>query len=71
MKAKKYFERAVKYAKDVVSRKIVIGEDVVNACQRFLDDLERDDVEVRTTEADAAVSNMMKASLYFRSFESL
>lgn len=58
MKKKKYKDIAIKYAKDCVNGKIVIGKDVVNACQRFLNDLERDDLEFRTKEADAAVSIM-------------
>ena len=37
MKAKRYADRAIKYAEDVVAGKIIIGDDVVNACQRFLD----------------------------------
>lgn len=58
MKKKKYKDIAIKYAKDCVAGKVIIGKDVVNACQRFLNDLERDDLEFRTKEADAAVSIM-------------
>lgn len=58
MKAKKYFNRAIKYAEDVVNEKIVAGEDIINACKRFQEDLKRDDLEIRTTEADAVVSIM-------------
>lgn len=58
MKAVHYADRAIQYAQDVVDRKIIIGEDVVNACQRFLDDLNRLELEFRTQEADAACSIM-------------
>ncbi len=58
MKAKHYAERVKKYAQNVVDRKIIIGEDAVNACKRFLKDLKRKDLEFRTTQADAAVSIM-------------
>lgn len=58
MKAKKYFNRAKKWAEDVVERKVIIGEDVVNACKRFLADLQRDDVEFKPTVADAACAIM-------------
>lgn len=58
MKKKKYKDIAIKYAKDCVAGKVIIGKDVVNACQRFLNDLERDDLEFKTKEADAAVSIM-------------
>ena len=37
---------------------MIIGADAVNACRRFLNDLERDDLEFRTAEADAAISIM-------------
>ncbi|MBR3280173.1 MAG: terminase large subunit [Lachnospiraceae bacterium] len=58
MKAKHYAERAIRYAKDVVDRKIIIGEDVVNACKRFLEDLKRDDLEFRPEQPDAACAIM-------------
>lgn len=70
MKAKRYAERAIQYAKDVVDRKIIIGEDVVHACQRFLDDLNRDDLEFRTTEPDAACA-IMEGMMVHRKGEAL
>lgn len=51
-------KEAVKYAEDVVKGKIIAGRDRINACQRFLDDLKRDDLDYRTKEADAAVTIM-------------
>lgn len=58
MKAKKYFDRAIKYAERVTSGEVIAGADIVNACKRFQEDLKREDIEIRTTEADAAVSIM-------------
>ena len=58
MKKKEYKDIAIKYADDAISGKIIIGDDVVEACKRFKADLERDDLEFRTQEADAAVSIM-------------
>ena len=58
MKKKKYKDIAIQYAKDAIDGKVVIGDDVVSACKRFLADLERDDLEFREKEADAAVSIM-------------
>ena len=58
MKAKKYFKRAVIYAEKVTSGEIIAGDDVINACKRFQEDLKRKDLEIRTTEADAVVSIM-------------
>lgn len=58
MEKKNYKNIAIKYADDAISGKIIIGDDVVEACKRFKADLERDDLEFRTKEADAAVSIM-------------
>ena len=44
MKAKSYKEIAIKYAKNVVEGKSITGKEVVLACQRFLDDMERFDL---------------------------
>lgn len=44
MKAKSYKEIAINYAKSVVEGKSIIGKEVVLACQRFLDDMERFDL---------------------------
>lgn len=58
MRAKHYFNRAIEYADKVVSGEKIAGDDIVNACKRFKEDLKRDDIEIRTTEADAACSIM-------------
>lgn len=58
MNKKKYKDIAIQYAKDAIDGNVIIGDDVVSACRRFLSDLERDDLEFRTKEADAAVSIM-------------
>ena len=46
--AKRFRKVAVKYAEDVVAGRVIIGAEVVAACRRFLDDLGRDDLEMRT-----------------------
>lgn len=56
MNAKKYLQRATKYADGVINGDIVAGADIVNACKRFKNDLKRKDLEMRTKQADAAVS---------------
>lgn len=56
MNAKKYLPRAIKYADGVINGDIVAGADIVNACKRFKNDLNRKDLEMRTKQADAAVS---------------
>lgn len=50
--AKDYKTVAVKYAKEIVSGEKIAGREVVLACQRFLDDLERDDLELHEKEAN-------------------
>lgn len=56
MKAKDYFKTAKQYANDVVSGKKIAGKEIVMACQRFLDDLERDDLEFRPRDPNAVCS---------------
>lgn len=70
MKAKHYAERAIEYAQKVKSGKIIIGDDAVNACKRFLKDLKRKDLEFRPKQADAAVS-LMEGMFVHRKGEAL
>lgn len=56
MKAKDYFKTAKQYANDVVSGKKIAGKEIVMACQRFLNDLERDDLEFRPRDPNAVCS---------------
>lgn len=58
MNAKDYTKTAVKYAEDVTTGKKNAGAEVVQACQRFLDDLRRDDIELRPRDPNAACSIM-------------
>lgn len=57
-KLKSRKKETVKYAEDVTAGKIVAGAEVVAACQRFLDDLKRDDLELRTKDPDTAIAIM-------------
>ena len=70
MRVKQYADIATQYAKDVVSGKIIIGDGVVNACKRYLSDLEREDLEFRTSQADAAVT-IMEGLMVHRKGEAL
>lgn len=56
MRKKQYKDVAVKYADDVIRGDVVAGADIVNACKRFKADLDREDLEFRTAQADAACS---------------
>ena len=51
-KAKSYKGVAIDYAQSVVSGKKVAGKEIVMACSRFLADLDREDVELKTRDAD-------------------
>ena len=70
MKSRKYASRAIRYAEDVVAGKIIIGEDVVNSCKRFLADLKREDLEFRPAMADAACG-IMEGMMVHRKGEAL
>lgn len=51
MKALSYYDRAVSYAAAVVGGRIIKGNNK-RECKRFLDDLKRDDLEIRHKDAD-------------------
>ena len=61
-KAKTYKNVADKYATDVIAGEIVAGKEVVAACKRYLDDLKREDLELRTHDPDMAI-NIMQGTL--------
>ena len=58
MKAKDYIKIATQYAEEVASGKRIEGAEVVMACQRYLADLERDDIELRPRDPNAACAIM-------------
>lgn len=70
MPVKHYREQVIHYAEDVVARRIIIGEDVVNTCRLFLEDLKRDDIELRMHDPDLAI-NIMEATLVHKQGEKL
>lgn len=49
------FDAAFRYAKDIANKKVLANEDRVLACKRFLDDLERDDLDFRQDEFDFVI----------------
>lgn len=58
MKAKDYTKIAIEYAEDVVGGKEIVGQEIFQACERFLADLKREDIELRPREPNAACSIM-------------
>lgn len=56
MKAKDYRGIAMDYAESVVSGEKIAGKEVVLACERFLADLKRDDLELKMRDPNAVCS---------------
>lgn len=58
IKAKDYIEIATDYAKDITAGGQIAGREIVLACKRYLDDLERDDIELRPRDPNIVCSIM-------------
>lgn len=65
-KAKTYRHIADQYAADVVSWKIIAGAEIVAACKRYQDDLERDDLEMRPHDPDIAINIIEKTMVHMQ-----
>lgn len=50
-----HFDTAVRYAEDIVNKKVLVNIDRVLACKRFLADLERDDLDFRSNQFDFVI----------------
>lgn len=66
----KYLPVAEEYAKSVVNGEKIAGKEVILACQRFLDDLNREDLEMRPHDVDLAI-NIMQKTLVHRQGEDM
>jgi phage terminase large subunit-like protein len=64
----KYADEVFTYAHGVVAGLIVAGEDRVLGCQRFLDFCERDDLDIRTRDADFVIG-IIEATFHHRQGE--
>lgn len=62
--AEKYKKVADQFAKDVIKGKLTVGKEIVSACDRYLKDLKRDDLELRTTEPDFAINIIQKTLVH-------
>ena len=58
--AKSYAKVALKFAEDVVSGKKIAGKETIQACQRYLDDLKRKDIVLKTADPDLAINIIQK-----------
>lgn len=63
-KVKDYFEVAKQYAEDCISGKRIAGREVIGACQRFFDDLKRDDLEMRKHDPNLVVMIIQKTIVH-------
>lgn len=68
--AKRYRQVAIDYAEQIVTGKKVASDEVIKACQRFLDDLKRDDLELRDRDPDFCI-NIMESVLVHTQGEDL
>lgn len=66
----KYLPIAMKYAEDVASGRKLAGKEIVQAAERFLRDLERDDLELHTREPDFVIG-VIAATLQHKQGEAL
>lgn len=55
---------ARQYAADVIGGKIIAGAEIVAACQRFEDDLKREDLELRPRDPDTVITIMEKTLVH-------
>lgn len=70
MSKSKYYEVALKYAKDIIAGKKVAGKEVIKACERFVSDINREDLELRTHDPELAI-NIMQKTLVHRQGEDI
>lgn len=56
MTRKSYKAAALAYARTVTSGEKIAGKEIVQSCARFLKDIERDDMELRSREPDLVIS---------------
>ena len=61
---KDYKGIAIDYANRVVNGDIIAGDDVINACKRFQNDLKRNDIELRMRDPNLAIAIMEKTLVH-------
>lgn len=64
MTRKSYKEIALSYARAVTSGEKIAGKEIVQSCARFLKDIERDDMELRSREPDLVISIIEKTMVH-------
>ena len=62
--AEDFKQVAIEYADNVISGQIIAGADIIAACQRFRNDLEREDLELRMHDPTLAIRIMEKTLVH-------
>ena len=62
--AKSYKQIAIQYAEEVTSGKKIAGKEIVMACERFLDDMKREEFDLHTIEPDAVIGIIEKIMVH-------
>ena len=70
MKAERFSDIVKKWAEDCASGKNIVGKEVVLAAKRYLDDLKRKDIVLRTEEPDLCI-NIIQTTLVHKQGEDL
>lgn len=60
----KYESEVRAWAEDCAAGKLIVGEEVKAACKRYLSDLEREDLELRTNDPDFAIGIIEKTIVH-------
>ena len=66
----KYAAEVLEYVNGCVEERIIAGEDRILACKRFLENMERDDLDIRTHDADFVIG-IIEATYHHRQGEAL
>ncbi len=66
MAAKHYKDTAIQYAESVLKGTRKAGKEVELACKRFMQDLEREDLELRTKDADFVIGIVEKTMVHMK-----
>lgn len=67
---KSHKKEVIKFAQDIVDGKDTQCRDIVNACKRFFNDLERKDLELRTKDPDIVI-NLIESTIVLQQGEDM
>lgn len=67
---KSYKHVAEQYAADVINGEIIASPEVIGACQRYQDDVQREDLDLRTHDPDLSI-NIMQGTLVHQQGEDM